>query len=547
MAHIVPSGWRELEAIGGAQREIETLAYLAEQLPDDYTVYHGVHWTRIEKSVSTYGEVDFIVLAPSGRVLLIEQKAGFLSETEDGLVKPYAGKPKHVANQMMRNVSALINRFGKTGERLAIDYLLFCPDYLVKRPAMAGLEPARIVDASRRTELAAVIQEILPVGDVSPQRAGVARFLGDVLELVPDPSSAIGNATRLVARLSGGLATWARQLDFSPFRLRVLGTAGSGKTQLALAECQAALRAGLRPLYVCYNRPLADHIRQLMPEGVEVASFHLLADRFMREHGVVPDYRDAGVWRHLEEHLLHGTVPEHWRYDVIVIDEGQDFTPSWRDAVLRLLRQDGRAIWLEDPMQNLYGRASVSLDGWVTLRSNTNYRCPRDVVDLLLRLGATHDDRPELAAASPFESAQIDFLTYRDDSSADMYQQTKQAIATCLEGGYSLADIALVSFHGRSRSALLTLDRLGSYTLRSFTGEYDELGTPILRDGALQAESVYRFKGQTATAVVLTEIDFDSFDDICWRKLFVGMTRARLKLVLVLSERAAATLLEKMA
>ncbi len=547
MAHIIPSGWRELVAIGSAQRELETLSYLAEHLPDDYTVYHGVHWTRIEKSVSAYGEVDFIVLAPSGRVLLIEQKAGFLTETEEGLVKPYPGKHKHVASQMMRNVTALVNRYGRTGERLSIDYLLYCPDYHVRHPATAGVEPERIVDASRRLHLAAIIQAILPTGEPLPQRANVARFLGDELDLIPDPSTTIGNATQLVARLSGGLAMSARQLEFSPFRLRVIGTAGSGKTQLALAECQAALRAGLRALYVCFNRPLADHVRHLMPAGVEVASFHLLADRLMREHGLTPDYRDPGVWRHLEENLLHGALPTAWQYDVIVIDEGQDFTPLWRDAVLRLLRADGRVLWLEDPMQNLYGRPPVPLDGWVTLRSNTNYRCPRDVVDLLMRLSAAHDGGMDLLAASPFDSAQVEFLTYRDGDSADMYAQTKQGINACLASNFSLADIALVSFHGRSRSSLLHLDALGNHSLRSFTGEYDDLGAPILRDGEIQAESVYRFKGQTAAAVVLTEIDFEELDDLCWRKLFVGMTRARLKLVLVLSERAAAGLLENMA
>jgi hypothetical protein len=30
-----------------------------------------------------------------------------------------------------------------------------------------------------------------------------------------------------------------------------------------------------------------------------------------------------------------------------------------------------RAIWLEDPMQNLYGRAMVPLAGWVNLKSGT--------------------------------------------------------------------------------------------------------------------------------------------------------------------------------
>ena len=55
-------------------------------------------------------------------------------------------------------------------------------------------------------------------------------------------------------------------------------------------------------------------------------------------------------------------------------------------------------------------------------------------------------------------------------------------------------------------------------------------------------ESVFRFKGQAAPAVVFTEIDFDQLDDRAVRRLFVGATRASMKLVLVASARAAARL-----
>ncbi len=58
-------------------------------------------------------------------------------------------------------------------------------------------------------------------------------------------------------------------------------------------------------------------------------------------------------------------------------------------------------------------------------------------------------------------------------------------------------------------------------------------------------ESVYRFKGQSAPAVVFAEIDFDVLDEKAVRKLFVGATRAMMKLVLVISERSAAALLER--
>lgn len=546
MAHIVPSGWRELAVTGAIARELATLSILAEQLPDDYTVYHGVHWTRIERRMSTYGEVDFIVLAPNGRTLLIEQKSGLLTETPDGLYKQYPGRRKHVPNQIMRSVSGLINRYDNGEERLSIDYLLYCPDHHVSQPSLAGLEPARIVDAARATQLAEVIQQILPVTEETPRRARVAHFLGEVLELVPDTGAMTASAGQLVTRLSGGLAVWARQLAFSPFRLRVIGTAGSGKTQLAIAECHAAVAAGKRALYVCYNRPLAEHIRKLMPEGVQAMSFHQLADTVVREWGVAPNYDSPDVWRQLEQALLEAAPSARWTFDVVIVDEGQDFSDTWRDAVLRLLRPEGRAIWLEDPMQNLYRRVPVQLDGWVTLNAHTNYRSPRDVVDLLVRLDAAQISEAGIEAASPFHNAGLDFLSYPDGDTSAMYAQTRQALKSFLDAGFAESDIALVSFHGRDRSRLLHLDRLGAHALKSFTGAYDASGNPVIRDGTLLTESLYRFKGQSTSALVLTEIEFESLDEQTFRKLFVGMTRARLRLTLVLNDSAATTLMRRL-
>lgn len=545
MAHIQPAGWRELAVTGAAQREIDTLSLLASALPDDYNVFHGVHWTNVDKGFSAYGEVDFIVVAPDGRMLLIEQKSGFLTETDEGLAKRSAGldKPRLVRNQIARSVAALQQRFGAAGEPLAIDYLLYCPDYQVRKVETAGIAADRIVDARRRAQLPAMIREILPLSETRPQRERVLRFLGNVLQLVPDPSAMIGQAEALVTRLSGGLAHWARRLEFVPFRLRVTGTAGSGKTQLALAEYSAALEQGLKPLYLCYNRPLADHVQRLLPAGGRVANFHQLCDLFARDTGLMPDYRDPQVWQQLERQLATADVPDAWRFDVLVIDEGQDFSSGWRDAALRLLRPEGRAIWLEDPMQNLYGREPVPLPGWVTLRADGNFRSPRQIVELLRALSP---QGTAVEAMSPFPGADIDVLSYPAGDAAQMHAQTRQAITRCLGAGFTRADMAIVSFRGRENSALLNLDTLGHHTLKSFAGTYDLFGNPEFRDGELLAESVYRFKGQSAPAVIFTEIDFDTLDDRSFRKLFVGMTRARLKLVLVMSEQAAQFLLDKL-
>lgn len=543
MAHLHPTGWQEMSATGAAAREIETLAYLNATLAESpYHIYHGVHWTNVEKGYSAFDQVDFVIVAPNGRVLLIEQIAGFLNETPDGLVKQYAGKPRRVAQHIMRSIRVLTERFGS---ELSIDYVLYCPDYLVRDPHLAGLDPRHIIDASNKHLLAQMVRDILPVGDgaADAQFDKVTRFLGNMLSLRPDPSAMIGNAARMVARLSGGLATWAHRLEFAPFRLRVMGTAGSGKTQLALSEYAAAIEAGLCPLYVCYNRPLADHIQTLVPDGGRVTSFHMLSDAFARERGNTPNYAAPDVWEKIEAEMTASPLPANWQYDVLIVDEGQDFSAAWRDILLRMLKPEGRAIWLEDPNQNLYGKQSVPLPDWVTLHSDTNYRSPRQIVELLATIGAT--DTP-VEAGSPFKGADIEELVYPDGDTEAMLAQTRRAVTLCLGAGFTREDIAIASFRGREKSAILHLDQLSDvHTLKSFTGEYDLFGNPQYRDGGLLAESVYRFKGQSAPAIIFTEIDFEEMDQLVLRKLFVGMTRARLKLVLVLSERAEQQLLDR--
>jgi hypothetical protein len=56
----------------------------------------------------------------------------------------------------------------------------------------------------------------------------------------------------------------------------------------------------------------------------------------------------------------------------------------------------------------------------------------------------------------------------------------------------------------------------------------------------LLTESVYRFKGQSAPAVVFTEIDFADVSDKDRKKLFVGLTRAQMAVELVITPSAYA-------
>ena len=69
----------------------------------------------------------------------------------------------------------------------------------------------------------------------------------------------------------------------------------------------------------------------------------------------------------------------------------------------------------------------------------------------------------------------------------------------------------------------------------------------MFSEGDVLFDSVFRFKGRSAPCVVMTEIDFQALGELEKRRLFVGATRATMKLWLVVSDAAARVLLEQLA
>lgn len=545
MARTYPEGWQRLPASGALARELETLVTLSTQLPDDYAIYHRVHWTRVQDEQSLFGEVDFVIVCPAGNLLIIEQASGFLDETDDGLVRRHVRGRRLVRSTLTRSVEHLGTRLAGHFDGMAptIELLFYCPDYTVRQPGSAGLDPARIVDATRRDQLPSLVASLLRGGAPDAQRRdAIHRFLTDALQLVPEVGAIVGQAEALYTRLAGGLAEWARRIEMQPFRLRVTATAGSGKTQLAMAVFRDAIAAGRRPLYVCYNRPLADHIALIAPHGGEVATYHQLCDRMLRDAGRPPDFSQPGAFARMEREAQALEPSSRWQVDELIVDEGQDFRQAWRDMLLRMLKPDGRAWWLEDPMQNLYDRPELALPGWVRISSERNYRSPSDILTALNQ--SLPLDEP-IQAGSPISNSGLEVLSWQDD--ATLLDQTKRAIIRAIGLGFRRDMIALVTFRGREHSVFTPLKRLGPHGLKAFSGRYDLLGNPVFSEGDILIDSVYRFKGQAAPCVIFTEVDFDSLDRLTVRKLFVGATRASMKLILVLSERAERMLLTQTA
>jgi UvrD-like helicase C-terminal domain/Nuclease-related domain len=545
MAKVFPSGWREVNPLADIGRELETLELLGNGLDDSYTVYHGVHWTNVEsKNYAIYGEIDFAVVSPSGKILLIEQKTGYLEETDEGLEKKYAEKSKSVPFQIARNAHGLQHRLKQAlkGNSVFVDSILYCPDYKIKKLGSAGIDPKRIVDSTRKDQLVQIIQSIIPAEDLnSSVQELLHQFMSDLLEIVPDVNAVIGQTDKLYTRVSGGLSEWAQKIEFSPFRLRVIGTAGSGKTQLALSAYRESIKLGRKPLYVCYNRSLADHVSKVAPDGGLVTGYHQLGDRIAKKMGTPIDHQKPGPFTQMESTLDSYRPDDDQLFDDLIVDEGQDFKPAWAENLLRLLRPSGKAWWLEDPLQNVYSRDRMSFDGWVTIRSDANFRSPKRVMSGINELLALS---PPIVSCSPIEGGDVEVLTY--ENQGELIPRTVEALDRALELGFESKHVALLSFRGRESSSLTPFTQIGNHTLRSpIQGKYDEFGNPEYSDGEVTTDSVHRFKGQAAPCVVLTEIDFAKIDENSKIRIFVGATRATMKLILVISKQSLEMLLQR--
>ncbi len=561
MARLVPS---DIDLVTGTAKsrgsEAHTLVRLRDGLDDSYTVYHGVHWTRAGQSgYSVYGEIDFIVANDAGRLLAIEHKAAEIIETETDLFARYrysgasSGDPggyedKSITTQVNRNLNEIRTGFSKRYPSRALDIepLLHLPLATIGGMLPSSITRLRVVDASQDVGLVDIVTAILSGPD--PRAAERRAFLEEIHDYLSQRIDAtpqvalLGRAARdVTTRLSGGLATWADRLSMTPWRLRVDGTAGSGKTQLALRELRRAQSARKTAIYLCFNRPLRDAMRVLAPATDKVLTFHELARELSAQAGLPAlDLGDSANFAVLARRFVDLAPVLSGVFDTVVIDEGQDFEPEWARALVAMVKPDGRVLWLEDQDQSLYGREPADLPGWVGLASPLNYRSPWRLVEFMNELDLT-ERRIESGSAVPG----LDPIWIAHDDGASPIAATEEAIRRLTAADYKAPNIAVLSYRGIASSVIAgttgpsTLAGIGVRRPAGYTPDGDALWTR----GDLLVDTLFRFKGQAADAVVVTEIDFEAFDQKARRRLFVALTRARLQAVLVSTKRAKAAIL----
>lgn len=545
MAQILPAFSDDLQASGASPAEWVTLKRLENGLPNDWLVFHNIRWTQAWEHGTTVGEIDFCVLSPTGKVVVIEQKNGELIERPDGIFKQYPKGQKNVGTQIQRTLDGLHTKFKRMNPEGGFwaDYLIYLPDYFIRNINAIALDPERIVDSGRSDQLCEIIQTLLREDlskPISNRFEKVRDFLLDTYDLVRDVHAYGKLQGEIYCQVSGGLTTWVNRLSFEPFHLRVTGTAGCGKTQLAINALQKAIAAGQRGLMLCFNHALSSRLALIAPAGTKVSTFHHLCEEWVKHAGIVVDHQvGTNVFEAIVAQAATMAVPSGWAVDTLIVDEGQDMRQAWADLALRLVKPNGRIIWIEDPNQRLYEIEPVLLSDFVKLDVPTNYRSPRKIqqaIEMLLDIGTE--------SGNPFPGLDPEFHTYQ--SKPELIKQVRDRLSELIRQGFRKENIAIISFRSFKNSAFSNLDQVGAYKLKHFTGNYDPTGRQLTQHGDILFDTIYRYKGQQSQVVLFVEVDFDTLDDISRNKLYCGMTRATTHVECFFSPRAADVLSERL-
>ncbi len=529
--------------------EVDVYDTLAAELDGRFTVFA---WTNLLSSRSRSAresEVDFLVLDPARGFLVLEVKGGAVSRdagTGQWTSRSFTGDvypikdPFDQARQARHDVDRKLQELPSCQNwKVPGGYGVILPDS--SRPAFplaADANAGNTVFADDMPRLAASIDAMfdhwnMPDALEPPGAAGAQRFrdaFGRSFQLRLPLGALLRPGREQIAQLTERQFVVTRMLD-SRRRVLIEGGAGTGKTCLALDKALRLARDGARTLLTCFNRPLADHLRQAAGEhaNLEIATIHQLYYRWALRAGLDVKDPDAPGADSRPDAYFTQMLPAAFetaldrlreRFDAIVVDEGQDFGARDREAMEFALAEPGVSTLyvFQDPGQSIYherkGWPADTLDRY---ELDENLRNSRGIHAALITLSAAHAKR----AGGP-EGPLPECIAVRDDA------QMRRELSRCLhrlihEEAVEPAAIAVLTGSRREFTRVVEDGRIGAYETT-----HDHAGDPR----RVLVDSISRFKGLERDIVILTALESPAYTR-AEELFYVGASRACLRLFVI--------------
>ena len=533
----------------GRAAEVRLYDDLAEQLSDKWSVWHGCAWlgTTHPGSVPMDGEIDFVVAHGSRGILVIELKGGLVSY--DARQSQWFSRDRNGVEhkiepfeQVMRNKYALMEKIksvpGWRDRWVEINHAVVFAD--CERPtyeAAPNAPPRIIIGSDDMQQLERRLLEVFHYwagqsdrkpGDMQPLLSTLDAVLGRDIQLRNPLHLQVQKSEEEIVGLTQeqhGLLDFLSRVR----KARIGGCAGSGKTLLAVEKARRLAAEGHRTLLTCFNRPLGDFLEERCgdTEGLDVMTFHRLCelaggDRLPSPEDV-DDVQALFEERYPEELLKEAESGNpDFKYDAIVVDEGQDFAATWWVALEACLSDQKFGIFyiFFDSNQVLYSERG-QLPEMPFFSLNKNIRNTRSIFKLVA--ARYHGDEPP-ESGGPAGRA-VALHSYSDV--AGLKRELGQVLRKLVnDEGIDPADVAVLTPRSLSKS-----DLSGA----SLPGTRLKLSEKPEGKGEIRLSSIHRFKGLESPVVVVAEVDESAATNEAL--LYVAFSRARSHMVLIAHEK----------
>lgn len=516
---------------------------------EDAYVLHSLGLPKHQSKI--YGEIDFVVVCKRG-VACLEIKGGRVQCTEGkwiftdryGVERQKAEGPfAQVTGNMFSLLNELKVRF-QNDSRLK-NLLVACgvvfPDIEFKFRAQEII-PEIIYDC-KTDNITTYINKVFDYWEKRQHKEPTKLSRTEVKEIVgylrgeftfvPTLGERLDMIEKRLVRLTKEQVQIMNALEGNS-HLLIEGGAGTGKTLLAVDFARKRAAMGKKVLYLTFNKNLTGNIsRQLgQAENIKVINIHALFGEYVQ---IETEKLKANPQKYFGEELpeaffewiskLSGEEAEALKYDVLVMDEGQDIIkPSYLYSLDILLKgglEKGNWVIFYDEKQNIYNPEYSDGMEIVKSFSHTSFKlfinC-RNTVQIGTYCAKTSG--VEMSTFLQENGEEVQCISYSDR--ADFKTKIKEIIKKLRTEKIEMSDVAFLAPKRYTNSILCEVGI-----------EVNELGENYdLKSPLPQFATIQGFKGLDAKIVVLVDVD-EIYQENFSKFIYIAGTRARTLLYVV--------------
>jgi ATP:corrinoid adenosyltransferase len=506
----------------------------ASQLPDAYTVLYSYTYQLGDEVREKFREADFVIVHPSLGYVVVEVKQGEINyqdgqwyELKAGEYYPLSKNPVEQAKTAMFSILQAYKKETKGKDfPLSIRYALCFPEC----SSVSGILPQSLKESGiwvngDLENLQLKIQELFAGQEKKPDTTATGLLLDKVLapsfKLFSSLEDKINmfknNAQRVLTEEQERILEETEEDNRKIF----FGSAGTGKTFVAMEKARRLAGEGKKIFLTCYNKNLTSIFSELDRISlVTKQNFHdfILTTLNDQGLGLVEPAQPEEIEVFYNETLpalafdYFSCLSEDEKFDAILVDEGQDFKEEWFTCLEIMLKEHGHFYIFADLNQNIFRNGISSLKSMEMSKHKLtiNLRNTERINEWITPFTGNKNIRSKLKGGLPVVS-----IAWTDPS--EEKRAVEKEIGRLVSQGLSPNKITILSPHRKENSCLQGLDKIKEWPL---------IDVRSSSAYGIKFSTIRSFKGLEEDVVMV--IGVKDNDKVCTAAdVYVGASRAR--------------------